>query len=232
MGDVHFPFNGDTLGGLPSPPADTQKGSDLNGDWASTVVAGCLEDNEQEDCICPSCTDRYQVSSFYLEVMVSDQTDIGKVQEAVQRVVGKTAVRFPMDTGVGLSLCGYYWDSLPGYRRVVVMASMDAKCVCRTLYAGLVSELDSLRCEAAPQVVVDVAGYGPRGQSTSVSTLMFWHGLCLQRAWPDVPPVRAERFGDPHDHVSRWRIERKCLDAYRSVSDMTSTTSSAHWPVK
>lgn len=185
----------------------------------SAMETGCLGGNEMEDCICPSCNARYRVSAFYLEVMVSDCVDPSQVYKVVADVVEQTTVTVPVSGGIGLDYCGYYWDSQPGCRQVVLMASMEADCVAEKLRSALVLELASLQCEAAPDIVVDTAGFGPRGKETSLSTWMVWYGVCVHKAWPDLLPAKAQRLGDPWNVVQRLDVDDTCLNLYTLTSD-------------
>lgn len=226
MADEHLETN---EAGVPPAPGVETHWSGPKSDRTpglNTRDTGCLGDNEKEDCVCPFCTDRYQVSSFYLEGLVRDDIDLGQVQKIVVDVVEQTAVSVSVGKGTDLALCGYYWDSKPGCRQLVLMASMEAHCVAEKLSSGLVSDLASLQCEAAPEIVVDTTGYGTSGESTSGSTFIFWYGLCLQRAWPSLLPEQAVRFGDPRDHVQRLGIDDGgCIKFYASddASDSEST---------
>lgn len=233
MGDSFLPLNGDQAAGVPCPACPsvkTRRWSDPESHRATCFAAidsGCLEDNEQEDCICRYCVNRYQADSFYLEVMVSDRVDITQVHKLVLEVVEQTVVSLPREGGqrkLGVTLCGYYWDSQPGCRQVVAMASMKAHCVREKLESGLLTELASLRCEGAPDIVVELLGYDPGDERSRLANVMFWRGLCLERAWPKLLPIQAVRFGDPWDHASGVNVDGLRPKPYMSDDDDGEST--------
>ena len=163
------------------------------------------------------------MSVFYLEVLASDRVDIHDIQAVIVDAVEETVFSISADQGIDLTLCGFYWDSRPGCRQVFLMASMEARCGACNLRDALVSGLRDFQCEGAPDVVVDTGGYGPPGEETNLATWVFWQGLCLQKAWPNLLPQKAVRFGDPWDHVQRLDVDGSSLGLYTMDDEGEST---------
>ena len=228
MGDEHSRFKG--AGGPASLAVETQQVADPLVDWVTSTEGGCQEDNQRDDCPCGYCGDRYRQSSFYLEGMFRDSGDMGQVHNIVLRAVEDAVVISPpYGQALEVDLCGYYWDSQPGCRQVVLKASMNAECLREKLHSSLVSELSNLRCEGAPDILVDRGRYEVGHVMDRLVNGMFWQGLSLERAWPKHLPARAVRFGNPLK-LCDWV---QCGQSwFKSVCDSPAavTLRGSYWP--